>query len=61
VIFGADKVQEGEVRLMREPLEVMQASEVGEQAICLLTDLIEPVQLEMLAALLDQKKAKLIL
>jgi hypothetical protein len=61
VVFGQDKIGEGEVRLLREPLEVMQASEVGEPAVCLLTDTIEPQQLEQLAALLDIKKAKLIL
>jgi hypothetical protein len=36
-IFGQDRLSEGEVRLVREPLEVIQASEVGEQAVCWLT------------------------
>lgn len=58
IIFGADKIGEGDVRLLREPLEVMQASEVGEPALCFLTDAIEPVQFEMLASLLDAKKAR---
>jgi hypothetical protein len=59
VIFGADHIQGEEVRLLRDVLEVMQASEVGESAVCLLTENVEPVQLEMLAALLDAKSAKL--
>ncbi len=61
IIFGQEKVVEGEVRLLREPLEVIQASEVGEPAVCFLTDTVDAQQLEMLASLLDQKKAQLIL
>ena len=61
IIFGQEKVVEGEVRLLREPLEVIQASEVGEPAVCFLTDTVDAQQLEMLASLLDQKKAHLIL
>jgi DNA primase len=61
IIFGADKVGEGEVRLLREPLDVLQAYEVGEPAICFLTEEIEAQQCEQLAALLDIKKARIIL
>lgn len=58
-IFGADHVKEGEVRLVRDVLEVLSAAEYGECAVTFLTELVEPQQLEMLAALLDQKKSKL--
>lgn len=61
IIFGADRIGEGEVRLLRDPIEVMQASEVGEPAVCLLTDTVEAQQLEQLASLLDIKKAHIIL
>lgn len=60
-IFGQDKLQEGEARLLRDPLEVMQAHEVGETAVCFLTDTLEPQQLEQMASLLDQKKCRLFL
>jgi hypothetical protein len=58
LIFGQDKITGEEVRLLRDPLEVMQASEVGESAVCFLTENVEPMQLEMLASLLDAKKAR---
>lgn len=60
-IFGADKIANGEVRLLRDPLEVMQAWELEEAALCFLTEDVEPQQLEMLASLLDAKKAKIFL
>ena len=59
IIFGCDKIGEGEVRLLQDPLSVMQAHEVGEPAVCFLTDAIDPQQLEMLASLLDERKARL--
>ncbi len=59
LIFGQDKLTEGEARLLKDPLEVMAASEVGEQAVCFLSDDIEAQQLEVLASLLDAKKARI--
>lgn len=50
VIFGADKVIEGEVRLVRSPLQVIQTSEVGEIAVCFLAEDVEAGQLEVLAS-----------
>jgi hypothetical protein len=58
IIFGADHIQREEVRLLRDPLEVLAAAEVGESAICFLTENVEPQQLEALASLLDAKKAR---
>jgi hypothetical protein len=54
-VFNAHRAV-GEVRLVRDPLAVMAAHEAGEAAICFLTDLVEPHQHELLAALQDQKK-----
>lgn len=61
IIFGQDRVPEGEVRLLREPIEVLQAYEVGEAAVCFMSTEIEPQQFEMLASLLDARKAHIIL
>jgi DNA primase len=58
IVFGQDKITGEEVRLLRDPLEVLLAAEMGESAVCFLTDEIDPQQLEVLASLLDQKKAK---
>jgi DNA primase len=50
-VFNVCRVEEGtEVRLVRDVLDVLTAHEVGEVAICFLTDLIEPAQYERLIA-----------
>ena len=58
-IFGAHKLEAGEVRILSEPLEVIQAFESGVQALCFLTDTVSAEQVEMLASVLDQKKCEL--
>jgi DNA primase len=54
-IFGADKVTEGELYLVRDPIDVLRASENGvENAVCFLCE-ITPQMLEMLSSLMDEK------
>lgn len=55
-VFGEDKVEEGNLQLMRDPFEVIKAREAGINAICFLIETITPQMLEMLAALMDHKK-----
>lgn len=56
-IFGADRVGEGELYLVRDPLDVLKAAEGGiENAVCFLCE-ITPQMLEMLASLMDERKA----
>jgi DNA primase len=56
-IFGADKVTEGELYLVRDPLDVLKAAESGvENAVCFLCE-ITPQMLEMLSSLMDERKA----
>jgi hypothetical protein len=56
VIFGADKVQSGNLVLARDPLAVMAATENGvENCIALLTESIGVTQLEVLIALMHEK------
>jgi DNA primase len=57
VIFNVHRA-DGEVRMVRDILGVLQAHELGETAICFLTELIEPGQHEHLASLQDQKGFK---
>src|SRR5688572_25886839 len=57
-IFNAHAVKEGELYLVREPLQVLQAVENGvDNVVCFLTP-ITPQQLEMLAALCDARKCE---
>lgn len=61
-IFNANQVSEGELYLMRDPLEVLRAVESGvSNAVCFLTDTVSSHQLEMLVALLDTKHCELVL
>ena len=56
-IFGADRVVAGPVTLVRDPLAVLRASEAGcENVVAFLTEEITPVQLERLAALMDERQ-----
>jgi DNA primase len=56
VIFGAHRLKEGTVYLVRDPLQVLLAFESGiENVVAFLGD-ITPQQLEMLAALCDERK-----
>jgi hypothetical protein len=59
-IFGADKLETGEVRILSEPLEVIQAFESGVQAVAFLTETVSAQQVEQLASVLDQKKCELV-
>jgi hypothetical protein len=53
---------EGELYLMRDPLEVLRAVESGvSNAVCFLTDTVSAHQLEMLVALLDANHCELVL
>jgi DNA primase len=55
-IFGADRVTEGELYLVRDPLDVLRAAESGvDNAVCFLCD-ITPQMLEMLSSLMDERK-----
>lgn len=57
VIFGADRVGEGELYLVRDPVQVLTSFEAGmSNVVCFLTETISAVQLEHLAALMDEKK-----
>lgn len=57
VIFAAERVQAGQLCLVRDPLDVLTAYEQGvENVVAFLTDDISAQQLEMLAALMDEKK-----
>lgn len=61
-IFNSNQVAEGELYLMRDPLEVLRAVESGvSNAICFLTDTVSAHQLEMLTALLDTNHCELVL
>jgi hypothetical protein len=61
-IFNAHQVVEGELYLMRDPLDVLRAVENGAtNAVCFLTEIISAHQLEMLVALLDEQKCELVL
>jgi CHC2 zinc finger len=57
-IFGEDKVEEGTLQLVRDPLDVIKAREAGMNVVCFLTETITAQQLEMLAALIDSKKCE---
>lgn len=57
VIFNAHRVTEGELYLVRDPLQVLTAHESGiENVVSFLTEAISAQQLEMLASLLDEKR-----
>ena len=57
VIFNAHRVTEGELYLVRAPLQVLTAHESGiENVVSFLTEAISAQQLEMLASLLDEKR-----
>ncbi len=56
-IFGADRVSGGHLTLVRDPIDVLRASESGcENVVCFLTGDVSPMQLESLAALMDERK-----
>jgi DNA primase len=55
-IFGAHRVTEGELHLVRDPLDVMRAHENGvDNVVAFLTEAVTAQQLEMLSSLMDEK------
>jgi hypothetical protein len=59
-IFGADRIGEGELRIVSDPLEVLSAQQNSVQAVCFLTETVASLQLEMLSSLLDEKQCELV-
>ena len=58
-IFGADRVTSGPLYLVRDPIDVLKAFEAGcGNAVCFLTEDIAAIQLEALAALMDERKCE---
>ena len=58
-IFGADRVTSDHLYLVRDPLDVLKAFESGcGNAVCFLTQDVAPIQLEALAALMDERKCE---
>lgn len=58
-IFGEDRVGEGPLQLVRDPIDVIRAHEGGmSNVIAFLTETITPQQLEQLAALMDRAKCE---
>jgi len=53
-IFNANRIEEGELVLMRDPLDVLLANQNGiDNAVCFLTEIVTPHQLQILAAFMD--------
>jgi hypothetical protein len=58
-IFNSDRVEEGELNLLSNIVQVLEAFENGvENSVCFLTESITAQQLEHLASLMDQKKCE---
>ncbi len=58
-IFGADRVTSEPLYLVRDPIDVLKAFEAGcGNAVCFLTEDIAAIQLEALAALMDERKCE---
>lgn len=58
-IFNADKIQDSELILARDPLTVLSATEAGiVNLVCFLTMEMTSLQLLMLAALMDERSAE---
>ncbi|MDP2367254.1 CHC2 zinc finger domain-containing protein [Rhodoferax sp.] len=59
VIFNAHRVTQGELYLVRDPLQVLTAYESGiENVVSFLTEAISAQQLEQLASLMDEKQCE---
>ena len=59
VIFNAHRIGEGDLFLVRDPLQVLAAFENGiENVVAFLTDGIGAQQLEQLASLMDERKCE---
>lgn len=55
-IFGEDRVTDGTLTLCKDVLDVIRAQDAGLNAVCFLTETVTQVQLQILAALMDEKK-----
>jgi DNA primase len=58
VIFGADRVKEGELYLVRDPLDVLTAYQSGVENVVAFLAPITAQQVEMLAALMDAARCE---
>jgi hypothetical protein len=57
VIFGAERIQPGDLYVVRDPLQVLLAYEGGtENVVAFLTDGISAQQWEQLSSLMDEKR-----
>ena len=60
IIFGAHRINGGELYLVRDPLQVLTAFEAGvENVVAFLTDGITAQQFEQLSSLMDEKRCDL--
>jgi hypothetical protein len=57
-VFGEDHLQEGQAQLVRHPLAVLRAFEMGMNAVCFLTEDITADQLDQLADVLRKKNVE---
>lgn len=58
-LFNAHQIGEGEMVLARDPLEAMIAAQNGvENVTALLTDVFSAQQLQMIAALMDERRCE---
>ena len=58
-IFNANSIVEGDLFLVRDPLRVLTAHESGiENVVAFLTENVTALQLEQLAALMDERKCE---
>lgn len=58
-IFGADRVAAGQLYLVRDPIDVLKACQSGcGNVVSFLTEEISGIQLESLAALMDERKCE---
>lgn len=55
-LFGGERISKGHLYLVRDPIDVLKAFETGcENTVCFLTEEISALQLECLAALMDER------
>ena len=58
-VFGADRVVSGQLYLVRDPIDVLKAYQSGcGNVVSFLTEDISGIQLESLAALMDERKCE---
>lgn len=59
VIFNANRIVDDDLFLVRDPLQVLTAHESGiENVVAFLTENVTTLQLEQLAALMDERKCE---